>query len=210
MKIPKKILSVVLCTLLSIGYNQVNLLSANAQEITKSNKSSEYKAQWEVGVRFRLREKSNTSHKDWWEISLVCKNGNVTLNGRTDIPDRFTFDDTFIIGVSSYEIFGPTKIIFKVIPSNGSASEQLKKAIDIFNSHNTKVYDDIYIHGLDSNDSLVLYDKNNIITPLPKSKYTAKYNSKWDKGYKLKPDGLTQEVFCHTPTGVELASRYYY
>ena len=63
MKISKKIIGMLLCTLISVGGSQINLLQANAQQ--DPSKVDESKVKWKQGLRLKVRDKNNPLRTDW-------------------------------------------------------------------------------------------------------------------------------------------------
>ena len=222
MKISKKLLSMVLCGLIVVGGSQLTLVKANAA--TKSTTSNQCGLQWQEGIRFRLRRKNNASCKDWWEVNLVCRNGRVTLEGPTNIPDCFTFDDIFVIAVNTYDTFGIAKVPFKLYPSiGGSAKEILKQEMEDFNNFDAEVYDDVFMHGINCSDSFALSNTNSYtfygnsskissnssaIKRFSKNDYTRGYinRDRWYTGFEFRDGGLYEMVYPHTYKGIELGS----
>lgn len=208
MEISKKILGLTLCSLISFGGSQLTLLKANAQVVTRNSAS---KVQWEQGIKLELSNKNNPSCKKWCDIKLVCVNERVTLECKETIQDNWVFGDTFVIGVASHENNGETQVRFRVdFDSPKPAEQQLKEEIRKFNDKAPKVGDSIYMHGLYHTNTFQLSDNVSLRRLDSNSSYARKYNSPWDRGYRLGDKGLQEMIFRHTRTGVDLASKEYW
>ena len=200
MKISKKILSMVLCGFIVAGGSQATLVKANAQSkqvvIVGSDKVP---SAWQQGVQIKLQRKGFPSSKTYWKIKLVYKNGHLRLEGPTNIPGCYTFDDTFIMGYQKQGGSVQAPIIFRTC-NNASAGNALKRAMDIFNRADIKDGDKIFMNGKKWQTTLK-FTSNLLIKGITGNDYTKGYQpDRIDRntaGFTVEPDGLYEAIVDH-------------
>ena len=168
MKRVKKILSMMLCSVIIIGGSNFTLVKAHGQTINKDSVSTQQVNsrstsnqnydRWVTSVGFRLKDKFFPFCKCFWHLDLVLTNENkLMLRGNTNIPRKYTFDDVFVLG---YDKWGAPYNITKFRGLNNvDAKYALKRATDLFNNEGITVGNTIFIHGENSNNSLVFESK---------------------------------------------------
>ena len=195
MKISKKVLSMVLCGFIVFGGSQASLIKANAA--SSSTTSIQKSTQWRQTIHLKLRAKWNTLYKAWWSIDLVYKNGNLRLEGPTNIPGNLTFDDTFVFQ-SMDEGQKKQQTITKFRPShNLSAGDALRRAMDLFNKAGIHDTDYIFIYGENWNDTLKYSSVNPKIIQKSNNNYSLGFHNvvRGLTGFKVSSNGLEETRF---------------
>ena len=171
------------------------------KDADKNYYSKQAPLDWKVGLRFKLHSKNNPSKKDWWEITLACRDGKVKLEGRTDIPSDLTFDDKFTIG---FEKQGnnarvSTPIVFRACNS-ASAGDALNRAMKIFNDADIKVGDKIFMSGEKYQDSL-RFTNTGYIKGITGNDYSKGYQKnridQFSAGFAVAKNGLYEAIVEH-------------
>lgn len=221
MKRIKKILSMMFCSVVIIGGSKLTLVKANAQTInndkmynqqlntrTTSNsvnvraKSTvNNNERWRLGIELRLRDKIIQCYKPTWEIDLYCTNdGILMLDGCTNIPDKWTFDDHYVWGhknndTNNFEIITEFRPLNNVNP--GCALERAK---DLFNKARISDGDTIVMHGTGSTNSLKFKSRGtSVIHSNSGNDYSRGYETvyRFDVGLKVTKTGLEEVKFKH-------------
>ena len=154
---------------------------------------------WRIGIRFKLRAIHNYFYKDWWQIDLVCRDGILSLEGRTDIPSNLMFDDIFIIGFTDKGTRNSTWLPFTTYDSK-SASYVLQKEMAEFNAAKIEVGEPIYIHGYYWDSTLRFADTDGVINQTSLNTYAYGYRTvdKWNTGFLVTKEGLTEILYIHS------------
>lgn len=206
MKISKKILGLTLCSLISIGGNQLTLLKANAQGFTTSGES---KVKWSEDISIQLSEKTRPWNKYCCHLSLYDEDGFIKLKEKDRIPYGFKFDDTIVFGICDNHNNGETDVRFRVtFDGYEDAQQQIKKQIDNFNRRPPRVGDAAYMHGLYYDNTITF--SNDCLEKLRENSYTKKHQGRWERGYRFGDNSLEEVLYSHTPEGVSLASKAYW
>ena len=205
MKISKKIMTMLLCGFMTISGSQLLLVKANAETSSASNQNK-----WEQPIRLKLRAKWNELYKSYWTINLVCKNnGELKLEGPTNVPSNLTFDDFIVMGLEDTR-FIPGRSLpclsFEVQPSRyGSAEVDLRDAMAMFNEEAPREGDVFYAHGFNWGGTLTFPNnkqRSTVIHQYTKNDYTKGYKTKgidrWKSAFEIKSDGLHECLWDHS------------
>ena len=191
MKVSKKLLSMVLCGVITFGGVQaLSLKKVDAfQEPLK----------WSVPIRIKLRAVHNYFYKQWRQINLDCTKDNILqLRKSTNIPSNMTFDDDYVIGINNIDYLGVTEYPFFVLANESNADRRLQKEINDFNRRHYKVGCQLFIHGTGWDDTLTLPSKMYLYQS-SNNDYASGYKrrNRWKSGFNTADNGLYECTFMH-------------
>ena len=190
MKLSKKLLGVVLSGFMVVGASQVTLVKANAQ------------VQWKQPVRIGLQAKGVEIIKDAWQIDLVLEGGYLKLEGPTNIPSRWTFDDEFHFGKVGDKARSSNKPL--VVRTNNvcAPGPALKRLMDQFNDLELTVGDEIYMHGQNSQTTLKFPGSSLTIRRQPMARgpinnydYGYQHVNRHQTGFIITGSGLYEKIY---------------
>ena len=191
MKVSKKLLSMVLCGVITFGGVQALSL--------KKVDAFEEPLKWSVPIWFKLRAVHNYFYKQWRQINLDCTKDNVLqLRKTSTIPNNMTFDDDYVIGINNIDYLGVTEYPFFVLANESNADRRLQKEINDFNRRHYKVGCPIFMHGVYWNDTLTLPSKMYLYQS-SNNDYSKGYKSRnrWRSGFNTTDIGLVECTFVH-------------
>lgn len=214
MKRVKKILSMILCSVVIVSGSSLSLIKANAQTVDKINVSTQQvnsrsvakqsDDKWVTKITLRFRHKWFTFDKFLWSIELACnKDGYLVLRGNTKIPRYYTFDDTYRWG---YDDGGTphTVSIFRGLHNTNTAAV-FQKAVNEFNNAKIKEGQILFMYGENSNDSFrfenTVQPKSGSQTPvsivqhgITRNDYSKGYNNvdKFKIAFRVEEKGLRE------------------
>ncbi len=189
MNTSKKVLGMLFCCFIVLGSNQVNLVNAHA-------------AEWKQQIKLKLRAKWNFLYKDWWTMNLHYKNGNLTLEGPTNIPENLTFDDVFVFGYKRYgaydQVFDDHVAVFRGLLGS-EAGYALERAKCNFNKKHIKNSDAIFMNGEYWDDTLTFPYPNHKIIQTSDNNYSLGFISvnKFTTAFRVGDNGLTEQYLSH-------------